>query len=183
MNEPFDRNTKFFIASTTTQATIGKQFHALLKHLVEAYPENIRRIKLRQIYERFSSKMHKITSDNFKFALNVFGRSSNYDDHLDNYNLSQFRNSSIRSHSNHSQSRRTSSRSQQRNPSNNQILPLSPNHNNNLRPLSIFLQSQISVPEILAQDIHNTQDFQDIQEAQVVQDSPPLQDLSTNNIH
>ena len=186
MNEPFDRNTKFFIASTTTQATIGKQFHALLKHLVEAYPENIRRIKLRQIYERFSSKMHKITSDNFKFALNVFGRSSNYDDHLDNYNLSQFRNSSIRSPSNHSQSRRTSSRSQQRNLSNNQILPLSPNHNNNLRPLSIFLQSQISVPEIFAQDIQNTQDFQDIQEAQdiqVVQDSPPLQDLSTNNIH
>ena len=51
MNEPFDLNTKFFIASTTTQAALGTTFQSLLKHLVKAYPENIRGTKLRQIHE------------------------------------------------------------------------------------------------------------------------------------
>ena len=44
MKEPFNANTKFFIASTTTQAAMGKQFISLFQHLVKSYPENIRKI-------------------------------------------------------------------------------------------------------------------------------------------
>ena len=195
MNEPFNRNTKFFIASTTTQAALGKQFHKLFNHLVQAYPENIRGIKLRQIHERFSSRMHKITSDNFKYSLNLFGRSYNYQNTFENYqninhdHPSQFRNqsnASIRSPPNHSQSRQRNSRPQQRNSSANQIIPLSTNFINNLRSLSVYLQSQTSLPETTTQDIQDVQEDQNVQEVQDVQaaqDSPQPQDLSTNNIH
>ena len=69
-NQP---NIKFFIAATTTQGALSKDFKKLLKYLVNLYPENIRTEKLQQIYQRLSAQIHKITNDNMHYALNTFG--------------------------------------------------------------------------------------------------------------
>ena len=76
MNTPPTSNVKFFIASATTQGALSKDFKLLLKYLVKSYPENLRNEKLQQIYQRLSSKIHSITSDNLLFALEHMGTSN-----------------------------------------------------------------------------------------------------------
>ena len=66
-------NVKFHIASTTTEGALSIGFKKLLKELVNVYPANIRKDKLQQIYQRLSSQIHKITSDNILYALDKFG--------------------------------------------------------------------------------------------------------------
>ena len=66
-------NVKFFIASVTTQGALSKDFKKLLKYLVNAYPENMRKYKLQQIIQRLSSQIHDITSDNLNYALEHMG--------------------------------------------------------------------------------------------------------------
>ena len=66
-------NVQFHIASTTTEGALSKGFKKLLKDLVNIYPANIRKDKLQQIYQRLSSQIHKITSDNILYALDKFG--------------------------------------------------------------------------------------------------------------
>ena len=76
MNTPPTSNVNFFIASATTQGALSKDFKLLLKYLVKSYPENLRNEKLQQIYQRLSSKIHSITSDNLLFALEHMGTSN-----------------------------------------------------------------------------------------------------------
>ena len=151
MDAPIHNNTTFYIASTTTQGSLGTQFTKLFKRLVNLYPENIRQIKLRQIYERFSSRMHHITSENFKYALHHFGISTDFQESTNNnnntyYSNLQSRSSSHRSnhyHSTYQSSQRQNSTSQQHSSTNNQIIP------------TIVIQIMIIIIAILIYDYQN----------------------------
>ena len=195
MDAPIHNNTTFYIASTTTQGSLGTQFTKLFKRLVNLYPENIRQIKLRQIYERFSSRMHHITSENFKYALHHFGISTDFQESTNNnnntyYSNLQSRSSSHRSnhyHSTYQSSQRQNSTSQQHSSTNNQIIPLSHHLNNdnnnsniNLR-LSEYLQSQIhSSPEI--SPIIPSSAFDQDSTSQIGQDSLTHYSLVATNV-
>ena len=66
-------NIKFVIAAVTTQGALSKGFKKLLKYATSFYPENIRKQKLNQIYQRLSTQIHKITNDSLNYALDKFG--------------------------------------------------------------------------------------------------------------